>query len=98
MIVVPKRLLKPRMVTCGRLAAAAVAAAASPTGGGRRACGAIFIAWRSLWRASERLQVLLHVDLFRHHTDRLAEIGELLQIAELLRIHVLGHDVTEHRH
>src|SRR4051812_21097845 len=90
MIALSKRLLKPRIVTCGRCTTSAA-------GVGVPAASDRSISRASISR-SERLHELTDIYLLRDDADLRAEIGKLLQIDALLRRHVLDHGVAEHRH
>src|ERR1700685_3957767 len=72
------------MVTCGRRD---IAGAIAPATAG-------FAAESALMRRSERDRELRDLDLLRHDADLHAEIGELLQLLLLRRVHVLGPHVA----
>src|SRR6516165_7435511 len=94
MTVLSKRLLKPRMVTCDVVVSPAAAGGAAS--GVCATAGGALIALHSPCEPDqsplERLQIFAHVDFFRHDADVVTEIGECLQVVNLLRCHVLDHD------
>src|SRR4029077_20128118 len=90
MTVLSKRLLKPRIVTCGGFAVSPPAAGAISDVSAM--AGGALIAPRLRGgrdrSPSERLQIFAYVDLLRHDTDVVAEICEGLQVVDLLGRHV----------